>query len=317
MPTTPRPSREHRRRTRLIPIAAAAVALGAGVPLAVHVARGDDSAPVASSGPAASAPPSLSVPAPTGSPQPSAGTPQASGVGAAGAVGLASGPVAVRYTFDGGPSMPVTDVNGRSPLRIATAADGALNFASVPQPPSRAPGVVGGPHRAAGFAIQFPPRCTPETPACQRAILEGERDDTLNPGTRPLQYGASVLMSPADTADGANVMQKGYSVGGGSQFKLQVDHEAGRPSCVIAGRSRIYRVQPKIGVADSAWHTIVCTRSGSRLGITVDGVGRGSVYVPPALSIVNAEPLRVGGKGTNAGNDQFAGQIDNVFLTIS
>jgi len=38
--------------------------------------------------------------------------------------------------------------------------------------------------------------------------------------------------------------------------------------------------------------------------------------VPPTLSIANAEPLRVGGKGATSGNDQYAGQIDNVFLTI-
>ena len=38
--------------------------------------------------------------------------------------------------------------------------------------------------------------------------------------------------------------------------------------------------------------------------------------VPVSLSIANAEPLRVGGKGTNKGNDQYAGQIDNVFLAI-
>jgi hypothetical protein len=35
------------------------------------------------------------------------------------------------------------------------------------------------------------------------------------------------------------------------------------------------------------------------------------------LSIANAEPLRVGGKGPNKGNDQYAGEIDNVFLSIA
>jgi hypothetical protein len=40
------------------------------------------------------------------------------------------------------------------------------------------------------------------------------------------------------------------------------------------------------------------------------------VPVPPRLSIANAEPLRVGGKGAASGNDQFAGEIDNVFVII-
>jgi hypothetical protein len=48
----------------------------------------------------------------------------------------------------------------------------------------------------------------------------------------------------------------------------------------------------------------------------VDGTARASVPSPADLSIANAEPLRVGGKGPNKGNDQLAGEIDNVFLTI-
>ena len=64
------------------------------------------------------------------------------------------------------------------------------------------------------------------------------------------------------------------------------------------------------------WHDLTCSRTPNRLPIIVDGVERASVPVPPSLSIANAEPLRVGGKGANKGNDQYAGQIDNVFLAI-
>ena len=153
---------------------------------------------------------------------------------------------------------------------------------------------------------------------CPRAILEGFRDDSLNPGTRPLQYGASVLMTHADLADGANVLQKGYSVGGVSQFKLQVDHRQGHPSCVIAGNhARIYRAEPRLDVADGMWHDLACTRTPDRLTLSVDGVERAGVAVPRTLSIASAEPLRVGGKGPNRGNDQFAGEIDNVYVSIS
>jgi hypothetical protein len=127
-----------------------------------------------------------------------------------------------------------------------------------------------------------------------------------------------VLMTHADLADGANVMQKGYSVGGVSQFKLQVDHRQGHPSCVTAGNhARIYRAEPSLDVADGMWHDLKCTRTADRLTLSVDGVDCASVAVPPGLSIANAEPLRVGGKGPNRGNDQFAGEIDNVFVIIS
>ena len=124
-------------------------------------------------------------------------------------------------------------------------------------------------------------------------------------------------MTRDDLADGANVLQKGYSVGGASQFKLQVDHRQGNPSCVLAGQSEIYRAEPALSVADGQWHDVSCARTGNRLTIIVDGTERESVAVPAALSIANAEPLRVGGKGANKGNDQYAGRIDNVFLKIS
>ena len=167
--------------------------------------------------------------------------------------------------------------------------------------------------------MAFPERCTlARERDCPRAILEGFRDDSLNPGTRSLQYGASVLMTHADLADGANVMQKGYSVGGVSEFKLQVDHRQGHPSCVIAGNNaRIFRAEPRLDVADGTWHDLRCTRTAGRLTLTVDGVDRACVAVPSSLSIANAEPLRIGGKGPNRGNDQFAGEIDNVFVTIA
>ena len=221
---------------------------------------------------------------------------------APGRVGVATAPISLRYTFDGGVDRPITDQNGEHPLRPLGQNGGTLRL--VPEGP--------------GLAVEFPARCPlVRDRECPRAILEGLRDDALNPGSRPVRFGASVLMTYADLGDGANVMQKGYSVGGVSQFKLQVDHQKGHPSCVITGQhARIYRAEPRLDVADGMWHQLTCARKENRLILAVDGVDRAWVAVPPGLSIANAEPLRVGGKGPNKGNDQFAGEIDDVFLTI-
>jgi hypothetical protein len=226
-----------------------------------------------------------------------------SGRSTPGVVGVAQAPIHLRYTFDGGVDRPITDVFGGHQLRALGQNGGTLSL--VP--------------KGSGLAVEYPQRCTlARERDCPRAILEGFRDDALNPGNRRLQYGASVMMTHADLADGANVVQKGYSVGGVSQFKLQVDHRLGHPSCVIAGNeARIYRAEPPLDVADGRWHDLACIRDADRLTIMVDGLERASVAVPPTLSIANSEPLRVGGKGPNKGNDQFAGEIDNVFLTIS
>jgi hypothetical protein len=48
----------------------------------------------------------------------------------------------------------------------------------------------------------------------------------------------------------------------------------------------------------------------------VDGQLRAAVTVPATLSIVNADPLRLGGKGIGPGNDQFHGELDDVYVTV-
>lgn len=281
---------------RLVPVGAVAVALvfGAGVLGVVDLAR-DDPASRAGAEPATAVrpPPSPGV-------LPNSGT--LSVHAEPGPVALAQTAVSVRYTFDHGVGAEITDDAGGHPLRPLGQNGGTLSLVRQGQ----------------GLAVDYPERCRlPREAECPRAILEGYRDDTLNPGTRPMKFGASVLMVPSDLSDGANVLQKGYSVGRVSQFKLQVDHKQGRPSCVLASRTRIYRVEPAVNVADGVWHNVTCSRARTRLSIIVDGARLASVPVPPSVSIANAEPLRIGGKSTNNGNDQYAGQIDNVFVTIA
>jgi hypothetical protein len=205
----------------------------------------------------------------------------------------------VRYAFDAGPGRAVVDTGGQFALRPLVAAGGVVGFA----------------RHGAGYAVRFPARCQRAPAECPRAILESNRADVFNAGTRPLRYGASVFMTRADTAAGANVLQKGFSVGGGTQYKLQVDGRAGRPSCVLANGRTIYRVSGPVGVADGRWHSVVCTRVGARLSIAVDGRAV-SRQVPGGLSISNNQPLRIGGKNVGPNNDQFAGRLDNVFVTL-
>ncbi|GAB1643783.1 LamG-like jellyroll fold domain-containing protein [Krasilnikovia sp. MM14-A1259] len=293
---SPRSVRSRTRSRRLGPLGAIAAAgiLAAGLLGAGHLATRPDPAPHAAAQPAfAVVPPPARGVLPLGEPAPPSSRTADIRVG--------TEPVSLRYTFDAGVDQPITDANGGHELRALGQNGGLLTL--VPQ--------------GTGLAVAFPQRCQlPRERDCPRAILEGDRDDELNPGTRPMRYGASILMTRADLADGANVVQKGYSVGGVSQFKLQVDHEQGHPSCVMASQTHIYRAEPALDVADGTWHHLMCVRSAESLAIVVDGTERAAVDVPHTLSIANAEPLRVGGKGPNKGNDQYAGQIDDVFLEI-
>jgi hypothetical protein len=291
------------------------VAVAAAVAV-IAVARSGDDGPVGATPSAPSAPGVTAVPP---SPGGAAGEPVITGAPADG--GLPAGFAApvdadagareveaalagqvgsvARYTFDAGPGRAMLDSGGGHALRPVVAAGGAVSFV----------------RRGDGYAVRFPTRCRTAPAECPRAILQANRPTLFNAGSRPIRYGAAVLMTRADTGPGANVLQKGFSVGGGAQFKLQVDGGAGRPSCVLANGRKIYRLIAPVGVADGRWHNVACSRAGARLSINVDGRAV-SRRVPAGLSISNSEPLRVGGKSVGPYNDQFAGRLDNVFVAL-
>jgi hypothetical protein len=166
-----------------------------------------------------------------------------------------------------------------------------------------------------GQALAFPRKCSGSR--CPRVVLQAANRADLNPGTRPLAFGAAVNLARTQTTGGQNVVQKGYSVTG-SQYKLQIDGAAGRPSCVLVDRRRprIRIVRSSRAVADGTWHTVQCRRVRSRLTILVDGRVRGSAWVPATLSVVNSHPLSIGGKGVYPDNDQFRGVVDDVWVRI-
>jgi hypothetical protein len=208
---------------------------------------------------------------------------------------VAPDPIGVRYRFDQG----FADDRGVLPLRMSSAG-GAI--AMVPHD--------------SGQALRFPRPCEHYgAPDCARVVLESGPATFLNPGTGPIRFGATIQLAAEETTKGANVLQKGFSIGR-SQFKLQVDGRAGHPSCVLAGvgSSQIYTAMADRSVADGRWHRVGCVREGPSLTVSIDDVPAGAVSLPTTLSVHNDDPLRVGGKGNSANNDQFNGTVDDVYV---
>jgi hypothetical protein len=174
--------------------------------------------------------------------------------------------------------------------------------------------VVLTPH-GAGQALSFPPKCTGET--CPRLVLQATGTPDLNPGTRPLRYGAGVQLSPAETSSGENILQKGYSTGGG-QYKLQVDGISGKPSCGMSDKDgkTVYVARSRTSIADGKWHAVECRRTGPTLAIAVDDTVQANVAVPATLSVDTPQPFSIGGKGLGEDNDQFHGSLDDVWVHI-
>ncbi|MBO3742342.1 LamG domain-containing protein [Actinoplanes flavus] len=166
-----------------------------------------------------------------------------------------------------------------------------------------------------GQALGFPAKCAGES--CPRLVLQAGDTADLNPGTRSLRYGAGVLLSPSETGRGENILQKGYSNGGG-QYKLQVDGQSGKPSCGISDKTgtTVYVARSRTSVADGRWHSLECRRTGPTLAIVVDDRLETVTAVPATLSVESSQPFTVGGKGVGQNNDQFHGTLDDVWVQI-
>jgi hypothetical protein len=208
-----------------------------------------------------------------------------------------------RYSFDAGaPAGRVAENSGRGlPLTVRTVSGGAVRF------------VAGKTGRYAGF----PAPCARSAKTCPRALLEAGNDADLNPGTRTFTWGATIAVGKAQVVGSSNVMQKGVS-STESQWKMQIGATRGLAQCVLVGRgsTRAYIARSSVGVADGAWHRVLCRRSGTVLTVFVDGVNRGRVAVPATLSIANSLPLRIGGPNFNTTSDMYHGNLDDVFAIL-
>ncbi|WP_229071079.1 LamG-like jellyroll fold domain-containing protein [Actinoplanes sp. DH11] len=206
--------------------------------------------------------------------------------------------VVARYTFDGAGPAAWADVSGNGHRLRPVTGHGA------------AAGLIG---HAAGRAVRFPAPCR-QAP-CPRLVLRAAPSDKLNPAARPFRFGAALRLAPNRTSAGQNVVQKGYS-NEGSQYKLQVDGRSGHPSCALVQGTAIHLVLARVSVSDNRWHSVECRRSGTNLAVYVDGFVQGFRTVPAGLSVVNQEPLSLGGKSAFGDNDQFHGVLDDVWVAV-
>lgn len=210
--------------------------------------------------------------------------------------------------------LPVGDLAAGTPVpNPATPNLPAL--AVYPDAPSPSLEVV--PTADATRAIRFPGPCD-QGPDCRRGILEVGHAPALNPDRADFAFGAAVRLKVNDIRDGANLLQKGYSTGGTSQWKLQVDDREGRPGCVLTGvDGRVQQVLAKASIADGFWHEVSCSRTDRVLVISVDGTAAEAPPVTAPIQITNTLPMRIGGKHTKENADAFFGDLARVWYSIT
>jgi Concanavalin A-like lectin/glucanases superfamily len=223
-------------------------------------------------------------------------------------------PLAKALLLDFEAPVPTLRAGARIPSGLPNGPRGEVATAGQDPAPLR---LVSG--RDGGHAVAFPAPCAAaREKTCPKEIIEIYPATSLAPGPDDFEWGASVRLDKDQTAKGSNIIQKGFSLGGGSQWKLQVDGDQGHPSCVVVGLNdaEIHEVVSDVAVADGAWHDVVCKRSGDELVITVDGSQKKSTLIPQDLTIAPGGPVRIGGKDLKPDNDQYFGTVDDVFVAV-
>lgn len=164
-----------------------------------------------------------------------------------------------------------------------------------------------------GHGAAYPSRCL--VAGCPRAVISVKDDADLDPESASFVYGARLRLWPGQTSKGGNVVQKGLFDEVGGQWKLQVDGYAGKPSCVISGTKSRVILWSNLSVADGAWHIVKCRRIGREVTLFIDGKVRAQGFQAVG-TVSNRAPVRVGGRDTAITNDQYFGQLDEVFFRL-
>lgn len=224
------------------------------------------------------------------------------GVSPNSAVQAKAGAQTFRFNFDHGetlkPGTRVRDVSGHGHFGIVkVSGNGHLTVLDN--------GVKG---RAAGF-----PRARP---GAGRAIIKIESEPALNPRKRPFSFGASVRVTPKQAPHGKdpNILTKGSDTT--SKWKLHLI--TAKPRCVFTGAATEIILTSPDPIDNGTWHRVVCSRSGKIHQLLVDGALKDQSTNAFSGKFTSRAPVKVGGRavGKAGHNDQFHGDLDNVFLQI-
>ncbi|AEV86203.1 hypothetical protein ACWT_5186 [Actinoplanes sp. SE50] len=207
-----------------------------------------------------------------------------------------------RYNFDGGATAgKISDLSGKgSSLTVRGEDNGTVAINT----------------EGAGRYASFPAVCS-GTGSCARALLEAPNSPDLNPGVRTFHWAASIRVTQAQLHGKANIMQKGLA-GADSVWKMQLTGKNGRAVCIMTGKgsAQTFSAISSKPLADGTWHKVVCERTPTSLGISVDGTAGSHVTIPATLSVDNTMPLRIGGPNFGATSDMYHGQLDDVYIQV-
>jgi hypothetical protein len=161
------------------------------------------------------------------------------------------------------------------------------------------------------------PFTSPTAPPAKPERLVQASSATLNPGAGSY----TVTLRYKTTKHFGNIVQKGQAGSPGGYFKLE--NPGGHLNCVFRGTNSSGNflrkaVESPAVLSNGAWHVAVCTRTATRLTLTIDGsvvaTAKGS-----SGTISNPRPITIGGKlacdQVKTSCDYFTGDIDYIRIT--
>jgi hypothetical protein len=171
-------------------------------------------------------------------------------------------------------------------------------------------GVVLGVPGMAGTAYRFDGRSS---------YVEVPSSAALNPGTAPVQFTMHVrytVTPPNSSTTDYDLLRKGTSSDSAQFYKAEIRPD-NRAVCRFVGSKTsktgiLIHAGPTLN--DGAWHTITCTKSATNITLVVDGktfTKKGTVG-----SISNTGPLTLGAKPGRQFSDFYAGDLDEVSVSI-
>jgi Concanavalin A-like lectin/glucanases superfamily len=164
-----------------------------------------------------------------------------------------------------------------------------------------------------GHSARYPAACK----GCGRAIITAPSRPMLNPAGRAFSFGASVRVTPkrAPADRDPNILTKGSTIN--AKWKLHL--LGAKPRCVFAGSLNEVVITSTTPIDNGQWHRVVCTRNGPVHRLWVDGKLKAQSKTVRSGKIISKYPVKVGARAVgHAGrNDQFHGDLDNVFLHIA
>ena len=165
--------------------------------------------------------------------------------------------------------------------------------------------VVTGQPGVQGSAFKF--QGTPSVVAVPHSVK-------LNPGAGVFTATVSVRFPAPPTAavGDFDLVRKGLAGAAGGHWKMEIV-QSGKAYCYFKGSAGRLVLTAGPNLANNAWHTITCQRTGNQVRLTVDG----TTYTKngPTGTIANDKVTYVGAKGSTGG-DQYTGLMDEVSLSV-